>query len=280
MIPPATNAVGGLPWFAPALMADLTDRLPSWATAPLVWAVVLGAVSLLLLLPRSGRNGRRLGIALGTAALVALIASGQASGTLTVRSTFWILASMTLGAATAAVSSRSAVYSAVWFALSLVGIAGLFMFQNAQFLGVATIVVYAGAIVVTFLFVVMLAQPQGHDTYDRLSWGPFAKPIIVLTVAVFLGGILAVCQELRDSPPPVAASRGQGPEDAAHMAALGNQLFGRHLVAVEVAGTLLLAALVGAVAMVIHGREQIAGEVEMRGGSPDASARRREGESP
>lgn len=269
----------GLAGFVPALLAGLADRLPGWVTVPLVWAVVLGAASLLCLLPRSGRKGRRLGLALGVAAIVALIASSQATGALTSRVTFWILAALTLGAATAAICSRSAVYSAVWFAMSLLGTSGLFMFQNAQFLGVATIVVYAGAIVVTFLFVVMLAQPQGHDTYDRLSWGPFAKPAIVLTAAVFLGGVLAVCQELRTSPPPVAEARGQGPADAAHMAALGNQLFGRHLVSVEVAGTLLLAALVGAVAIVIHGREQAAGAAGARVGAQGAASSRGEGAS-
>ena len=64
------------------------------------------------------------------------------------------------------------MYCAVWFALSLLGTAGLFLFQGAQFLAVATIVVYAGAILVTFLFVLMLAQPNGRAYYDRVSWEP------------------------------------------------------------------------------------------------------------
>jgi len=262
------------------LLASLAERLAGWASVPLVWAVLLGAVSLMLLLPRSGRTGRRVGIALGAAAFGALIASGEAFGSLTGRTTFWILAALTLGSATAAISSRSAVYAAVWFAVSLLGTAGLFMFQNAQFLGVATVVVYAGAIVVTFLFVVMLAQPQGHDTYDRLSWGPYAKLVIVITAAIFLGGVLSVCHELRTSPPPVAAPSGQNPDSAAHMAALGNQLFGRHLVSVEVVGTLLLAALVGAVAIVIHGRETVVGRVVASVDANAVDASRREGVSP
>ena len=70
----------------------------------------------------------------------------------------------------AAVTFRNPVYCAIWFALSLLGTAGLFLFQGAQFLGVATVVVYAGAILVTFLFVLMLAQPAGSAFYDRLSW--------------------------------------------------------------------------------------------------------------
>ena len=68
--------------------------------------------------------------------------------------------------------SRSAIRSTArsGSALSLLGTAGLFLFQGAQFLAVATIVVYAGAILVTFLFVLMLAQPEGQASYDRVSW--------------------------------------------------------------------------------------------------------------
>ncbi len=52
----------------------------------------------------------------------------------------------------------------------------LFLYDGAQFLGVATIVVYAGAILVTFLFVLMLAQPEGQAAYDRVSWAPRCRP--------------------------------------------------------------------------------------------------------
>lgn len=231
---------------------------------PLAWVVLLGTLGLVCCLPRSGRWGRRLGIAFGAASLVALLLSGESFGSLTGRTTFWILSGLTLGAAAAAICSRSAVYSAVWFAVSLIGTSGLFMFQNAQFLGVATIVVYAGAIVVTFLFVIMLAQPEGHDTYDRLSWGPWAKPAAVVTAALLLGALCVAFQEVRQSPPEVVEAASQSPETKAHMAALGNQLFGRHLVSVEIAGTLLLAALVGAIAIVIQGREAAATATEDR----------------
>ena len=59
-------------------------------------------------------------------------------------------------------TTRNPVYCAIWFGMTLLGTAGLFLFQGAQFLAVATVVVYAGAILVTFLFVLMLAQPDGR----------------------------------------------------------------------------------------------------------------------
>ena len=87
-----------------------------------------------------------------------------------------------------AVTLSSPVYCAIWFALTLLGTAGLFLFQGAQFLGVATIVVYAGAILVTFLFVLMLAQPQGHAYYDRVSW----EALVSAAVGAVMIGILTM----------------------------------------------------------------------------------------
>jgi NADH-quinone oxidoreductase subunit J len=52
----------------------------------------------------------------------------------------------------------------------LLGTAGLLLLAGAQFLAIATVVVYAGAILVTFLFVLMLAQPEGRAAYDRVSF--------------------------------------------------------------------------------------------------------------
>ena len=70
---------------------------------------------------------------------------------------FYSIAAVTLVSAVGAITMRSPVYCAIWVALTLLGVAGLFFFQGAQFLGVATVVVYAGAILVTMLFVLMLA---------------------------------------------------------------------------------------------------------------------------
>ncbi|MGE0755361.1 MAG: NADH-quinone oxidoreductase subunit J, partial [Pirellulaceae bacterium] len=138
---------------------------------------------------------------------------------------------------------------------SLVGVSGMFLFQHAQFLGVANIVVYAGAIVVTFLFVLMLAQPEGHARYDRITWSSSVVPVSLVS-AVVLVGIILQCFSPPAAPPP-------GPNDIAgsnHMAGLGTELFARHLVAVEVVGTLLLVALVGAVAIVMQDKERRNGQ--------------------
>ena len=135
---------------------------------------------------------RRAGAVLG-ALLVGLVSLGLfASLALATRASwgrrcvFWVLAGVTLVSAGATITFRSPVYCAVWFALSLLGTAGLFLVQGAQFLAVATIVVYAGAILVTFLFVLMLAQSSGRAFYDRISW----EPLLAAATGAVLVGIL------------------------------------------------------------------------------------------
>ncbi len=127
----------------------------------LVLATVLGAAGMWLLLPRGRGSGRLLGALLSLAGLGVLASQVPPLGDWASDVVFYIVAAVTVVAAAAAVTFRNPVYCAIWFALSLLGTAGLFLLQGAQFLGVATVVVYAGAILVTFLFVLMLAQPAG-----------------------------------------------------------------------------------------------------------------------
>lgn len=228
-------------------------------------ATVLLGAGLWLLLPRGGSQGRGIGALLSVISLalfayvVVRIDPHHRIGD----SVFLLLAATTIISALGAVTLRSPVYCAIWFALTLLGTAGLFLYQGAQFLGVATVVVYAGAILVTFLFVLMLAQPKGLTSYDRVSW----EGLLSAATAAVLVGLLSA---LVFAPPPAeqgsrslaglnedhvsAADREAEILSPDHMAHLGGQLFSRHLIAVEVAGTLLLAALVGAVAIVAHGK--------------------------
>ena len=131
--------------------------------------------------------------------------------------------------------------------------AGLFLLNGAQFLGVATIAVYAGAIVVTFLFVLMLAQPEGHSFYDRVSWGTMPAALGIAAGMLFAAAMTWAVLDYDPATPLVAAGQTRQILTAEHVAALGGELFGPQLVLVEVAGVLLLAALVGAVAMASHG---------------------------
>jgi NADH-quinone oxidoreductase subunit J len=240
---------------------------------PTFWALACGALGLWFVLPSRVRYGNAIGSVLLSIAGGLFAFDLPLLGPWLDQGVFWLLAGVTLAASVCTISSRSPVYCAIWFALSLLGTAGLYLFQGAQFLGVATIVVYAGAIVVTFLFVIMLAQPEGHSMYDRISWGWFPKVFGVITAGAFVGILTFMLGHLKDvamQPPTgqtVAAAKTElhAPTSVlsrSHMANVGRHLFAEHLVSVEIAGTLLLAALVGAVAIATFGKPRLDQRIE------------------
>jgi NADH-quinone oxidoreductase subunit J len=250
----------------PAASLDATWLNELWRvlSCATCWGFVIGSLALWLLIPGGfvwGRWNRWVGGVLVAISGILFAVDLPLLGNMGEQLVFWSLAVVTLGSGVAMISARSPVYSALWFALLLMGTAGLFLMQGAQFLGVATIAVYAGAIVVTFLFVVMLAQPEGHAVYDRISWGWLPRPAAILTAAILMAFLAAAMSGLKSqaalAPEELATERlvePYGVLDPQHMANLGRHLFTGQLVAIEVAGTLLMAALVGAIAIAIHGK--------------------------
>lgn len=223
----------------------------------IVPAVLLGALGMWLLLPRPSLRGRMAGGALAAAALGLIASRLPTIGGMTVQGLFYVIAGVTIVSAAAAVSLRNPVYCAVWFAMTLLGTAGLFLLQGAQFLAVATVVVYAGAILVTFLFVLMLAEPSGRAAYDRLSWEGLLSAVAgVVLIGILTATIGSMMAEEAAAPRPLAPSEAElaaGVLNERHVLALGREMFGPHLVAVQVGGVLLLAALIGAAAIVAGG---------------------------
>ncbi|RPI90722.1 MAG: hypothetical protein EHM42_00935 [Planctomycetaceae bacterium] len=249
-------------------------------------------VGLFLMLPRGGRRGSVLARALGGAlitgslallvtvplpALGAAVAGSQATilwslpDTLTCY-TFHALALVSVASAVLMITSRNPVYSALWFALVLLGNSGLYLLQRAEFLAAATIIVYAGAIVVTFLFVIMLAQPNGAAAYDRQS----REALMVSLTGLLLGGVLlgAIHQVMVGEgrgavagkvarPSAVVVANVADTQSATvrvtpetHVRGLGKTLFLDHVVGVEITGVLLLAAVVGAMMIAGHRIEE------------------------
>jgi NADH-quinone oxidoreductase subunit J len=106
---------------------------------------------------------------------------------------------------------------------------------------------------VTFLFVLMLAQSTGRAYYDRVSWEPLVSAV---TGAVLLGILTMALVSTDFAATPVLTDEAlrHNVLSLDHVAHLGEELFSRYLIAVEVAGTLLLAALVGTIAIVSHER--------------------------
>jgi NADH-quinone oxidoreductase subunit J len=236
-------------------LEDLVTLITS-TTGRLWLAGVLGAVGLWLLMPSARISGRAAGAAALILSALILFSLAPPLGTDAQAILFWILTAVALTSAVGTITSRSPLYSAIWFAVTLLGVGGLMLVNGAVFLGVATVAVYAGAIVVTFLFVLMLAQPQGHAFYDRMSWGRMGSALgcmagVGLACALVWGNL-----EIARSPDlagPISGDAAGSVLAESHVAVLGGRLFSQHLIGVELAGTLLLAALVGAVAMAGQG---------------------------
>jgi NADH-quinone oxidoreductase subunit J len=139
--------------------------------------VVFGACGTYLLLPhkhgavrpRMAHGGGAVAAALG---LLGFLAYWSPPGPFLATVFLYIFGITAIAGAVLTVTSRNPVYSALWFASVVLSTAGLFLLADAPFLAAGTIIVYAGAIIVTFLFVIMLAQMEGKADYDRAARSP------------------------------------------------------------------------------------------------------------
>lgn len=153
---------------------------------------------------------------------------------------FALLAVGTGLSAVMVVTSRNLVHAALFLAMSLSGIGGVFLVMHADFLALVQILVYVGAIAVLFLFGLMLTRaPIGREALDSQNRGLGAA----VSIAMF--GVLAtlIVQAFRDVAGAATAIAGPS------IAELGNALFSTWVFPFEVASMLLLAALVGAIVL-------------------------------
>lgn len=260
---------------------------------PLYIASVLGAIALLLIMPKRRWNFRIIGALLGAATVGALWfvlaeALPEDLGGIGQPAFLYqyVFSAIAIAAAVRVITHTRPVYSALWFVLVVLSSAGLFLTLAAEFMAIAMIIIYAGAILVTYMFVIMLAsqsqpadQPDVSPVYDRLSREPFAA---IVAGFVLLAVLLSVMFEPMDVNPLAA-----GPTDAelredvladrpvlenllaepavdlpaqeqlasamrADMALsngerIGVDLFMSHPLGLELAGIILLVSLIGAV---------------------------------
>ena len=150
---------------------------------------------------------------------------------------FYVAGALTLAGALVVVISRNIVYAAFGLLASMVGVAGLFLIAFAEFLALAQLLIYGGAVVIVILFALMLTRIEDFESLsDHPQW-----PIAAL-VAIAVFGVIAAT---------IAATAAPATERAGiSFAALGSSLFTDWAVAFEVASLILLVALIGAIVMV------------------------------
>jgi NADH-quinone oxidoreductase subunit J len=159
---------------------------------------------------------------------------------------FYIFAALILGGAIFTITRRSAVHSAISLIVSLIGVAGLYLLQQAEFLFAVQIVLYVGGIMVLFLFVIMLVNldlAAKQRQFNR-QWlvGLLAVAVVGAEIAYFMRKGASAFQ--LPKPPAAATAITEGNTEQ-----IANVLFSQYLLPFEIASVLLLVAVVGSVVM-------------------------------
>ena len=162
--------------------------------------------------------------------------------------TFFILAIIAIAAALGMLFSRSAVYSALFLVLNFGTVAVFYILLNAPFIAMAQVSVYAGAIMVLFLFVIMLLGTELLPPTNALPW---QRPLaIFLGVILFVeSGYLLFIRNAATGDVPQPVQTFGSPQ------AVGQVLFSSYLLPFEVTSVLLLIAMVGAIVLAVRERK-------------------------
>jgi len=183
------------------------------------------------------------------------------------RIVFVVAALVILTGAVGVVLSRNPVHAALMLVLTLFGVAVLFVEQQANFLAAVQVIVYAGAIVVLFLFVIMFL---GVDRQENLAEEPLKaqRPLAVGLMVLALAGFVALIVLGHWSVGAHSVAGAARDQKGGDVAALGRSVFTTYLFPFEATAALLVIAVVGAV--VLARRPQQGGPPELDDGDSDA----------
>jgi len=157
---------------------------------------------------------------------------------------FWICTLLAVLGAVSTVASKNPIRSAMGLLLMILSIAGLFLALHAQFLAAIQLIVYAGAIVVLFLFVIMLLGPAAQSPSDARGRIPR-----YLGAGLFGGAGLTAMWLVVKGAPKAEMMKDTVPSDFGGIDAFGRVLFNQALVPFELSSALLMVAVVGAIAV-------------------------------
>ncbi|GLQ18511.1 NADH-quinone oxidoreductase subunit J [Maritalea porphyrae] len=162
---------------------------------------------------------------------------------------FYLFAATAILSAVMVISSRNPVHSVMFLILAFVNGAGIFMLAGAEFLALLLIVVYVGAVMVLFLFVVMMLDVdfaqlrQGFLQYAPL--GAMVGGILLIELIMVAGSFLVAPEVAGSSVVPFV-------EGMSNTEALGNVLYTRYVYLFEAAGLILLVAMIGAIVLTLR----------------------------
>lgn len=181
-------------------------------------ACVVGGLGVALALPRRGLSPQIIGVlvaSLGLGILYIWLARRLQPGEGLPNPNFYLFGLIALGSALRVISHPRPVYSALWFIMTILASCGLYVLLSAEFMAFALVIVYAGAILITYLFVIMLAtesptadQVESLNEYDRYSREPIMATVFGFALVAALTPMMARgTLELKPATQYAAAAR-------------------------------------------------------------------------
>src|SRR5687768_5645780 len=168
---------------------------------------------------------------------------------------FYLFATLTIASAVAVIFARNPVHSVLWLIMAFFNAAGLMLILGAEFIAMLLVIVYVGAVAVLFLFIVMMLNIDFAALRSGLTKN---LPFGLIVALVLLAEIIVAVSAWKAGPvtgnvPPVAATQ-------PNIEAIGELLYSRFLFPFEIAGLILLVAMIGAIVLTHRSRGDARGQ--------------------
>ena len=168
----------------------------------------------------------------------------------TITALFYVFSAVLLAASFRVITARSPVYAALYLVLAFFSAACVWMLLRAEFLAIALVLVYVGAVMVLFLFVVMMLDIN-TDTLREGFWKHFPVALLVGVVIVLeMALVLMPGFDVRSAPPPDPALVEMG-----NTKVLGIEIYTKYLYPLQIAAVLLLVAIIAAIVLTLRRRK-------------------------
>ncbi len=172
---------------------------------------------------------------------------------------FYLFAAVAVASALMVVLSRNPVHSVLWLILTFFSAAGLFVLLGAEFVAMLLVIVYVGAVMVLFLFVVMMMDVDFAELKSGMSKYAGIGSLIGLAILLelFLGLGYWTGWATADMAPDMRAAITPAIEDTQNTVAMGSILYTQYVYLFQAAGLILLVAMIGAIILTMRHRKDI-----------------------
>ena len=169
---------------------------------------------------------------------------------------FYVFASVAVASGLLVVLARNPVHSVLWLILTFFSAAGMMVLMGAEFVAMLLIIVYVGAVMVLFLFVVMMLDVDFAELKsglaDYLPIGALIGLVLVIELALVSGHWI-----FSDAAPDARAAVMPAPTDTPNTHALGQIIYDKYILVFQLSGLILLVAMIGAIVLTLRHRVDV-----------------------